>query len=230
MDNQDKKNVKKGIPVYLVFLFLIAVLGYVIYAQNKSSDQSNSQSQQHQTQKTASDANENAKNDEKSDTPTLAQIIKGRRTWDAIAPHLYGDKAPDFTVKTIDGNDLSLSEFRKGNDKEIVLVFWATWCGYCVKEIPHLNKLTEEMGDKAKILAISDESADTIKKFAQDRKMNYKLATASRGYRSMGNLYTDATRMGRPTAMHVDKNGNIKIIYVGAPSYEELKNIVKAEK
>jgi thiol-disulfide isomerase/thioredoxin len=49
-----------------------------------------------------------------------------------------GQKAPDITLKTIDGYEITLSDnFGK---KVVMLEFWATWCDICKKEIPHLLK------------------------------------------------------------------------------------------
>ena len=52
-----------------------------------------------------------------------------------------GDIAPDFTANDTTGNSFSLSSYR---GKYVVLDFWATWCGDCRKEIPHLKQLHKE--------------------------------------------------------------------------------------
>ena len=54
-------------------------------------------------------------------------------------------KAPDFTLVSLEGDRITLSDLR-GN--VILLNFWATWCGPCIMEIPDLNKLQEKYQDK----------------------------------------------------------------------------------
>ena len=58
-------------------------------------------------------------------------------------------KAPDFTLVSLEGDRITLSDLR-GN--VILLNFWATWCGPCIMEIPDLNKLQEKYQDKGLIV------------------------------------------------------------------------------
>lgn len=231
MDNNDTVKVRKGWPVYLVFFFLIAVLGYVIYAQRQASKDQMPMPQEGENAIHVHDSGVNASNSDSDTTGyTLAQIINAQknsynRTWDPVQTEIFGQKAPEFTVKGLDGSDIKLSDFA---GKEVVVVFWATWCPYCIKEIPHLNVLQEDMKDDVVVLGISDESASVVKDFVADRKINYKLAIASYAYRSMGDLYAKVPSVGRPTSLHIGKDGKIKVAYVGSPSVTELKRIVKS--
>jgi thiol-disulfide isomerase/thioredoxin len=108
-------------------------------------------------------------------------------------------------------------------------VFWATWCKYCVEEIPSLNVLQKDMGDEVKILAVSDEPDSTVKDFIDGRKIGYTVAIASAGFESMGTIYPIPASQGRPAAMHIGKDGVVKIVYIGSPSLTELKQIVKSK-
>ena len=57
---------------------------------------------------------------------------------------VHGGLAPEFTLTDIDGNAFSLSDFR---GKVVIIEFFATWCGYCIQEIPHLKAVHNEFGE-----------------------------------------------------------------------------------
>ena len=61
-----------------------------------------------------------------------------------------GDKAPNFSVKTLNGKEITLSDFV--NDKPVYLKFWATWCSYCKVEMPHLQAIYDENGEQIEVL------------------------------------------------------------------------------
>lgn len=230
MDNNDNSRKNSRWPIFVVFLIIIAVIGYVIYAKsaNKSGQIVSTVCEprvvpEHEHESAAFDA---AKEYKLADI-IAAQMNSYNRTWDAIEQKFYGQKAPNFTVKGLDGSDIKLSDFAGG--KEVVLVFWATWCKYCVEEIPSLNLLQKDMSDEIKVLAVSDEPVDTVKNFIASRKIGYTVAIANGYFKSMGEMYMIPAAQGRPAAMHIGKDGVIKVIYIGSPSLTELKQIVKSK-
>jgi thiol-disulfide isomerase/thioredoxin len=84
-------------------------------------------------------------------------------------------KAPmDFTLKDMDGRDVSLASFK---GRPVLINFWATWCGPCKEEIPALVQLADKYKSQhLAILGIStDDRADELKKFAAEYKMNYPV-------------------------------------------------------
>lgn len=76
-----------------------------------------------------------------------------------------GTEAPDFTLKTIDGKDFTLSSLR---GKYVVLDFWASWCGWCIKGIPELKKYYEKHTGKFEIVGIT----------CNDKEPNWQKAVA----------------------------------------------------
>ncbi len=127
-----------------------------------------------------------------------------------------GKPAPDFTVQTLDGQELKLSELK---GKRVVLDFWATWCPPCLKEIPHFNKLAQETpGDQLVIVGISNEPAAVLRKFQSAQKLAYPLASA----RLAQAPYSDIT--GIPTTFFLNAEGIIERVFVGYHDYEELKS------
>ena len=74
---------------------------------------------------------------------------------------LVGKKAMDFNVKDLDGNDLSLEQYR---GKVVLLDFWAVWCGPCIAEMPNVKQIYEKYkDDNFQIIGISlDESRNIL--------------------------------------------------------------------
>lgn len=90
----------------------------------------------------------------------------------------------DAPLKTIDGKPFKLSE-SKG--KVLVLDLWATWCGPCRQEIPHLVELNNEMGERGvEVIGLDiDPSSDTpedVRAFMTEFNVNYKVAFLARQY------------------------------------------------
>lgn len=129
-----------------------------------------------------------------------------------------GDKAADFTLKDAGGAEVKLSEVVK-NNKSTLLVFWATWCPYCVNEIPQLKQLNTVYGNKGlKILAIDiGESGEKVKSFAKKEGIEYTILLDSNN--AVANQYGVG---GIPTNILIDNNGVIKHKGVHPPSEELL--------
>lgn len=86
-----------------------------------------------------------------------------------------GDKAVDFTAQDINGTIVKLFEMSK--EKVILLDFWATWCGPCRREIPHLIEIKKEFKNKNfEIISIDGferRGDEPAKKFVRDNRMNW---------------------------------------------------------
>lgn len=81
-----------------------------------------------------------------------------------------GDKATDFTLRSIDGESVSLAQYE---GKVVVMSFWATWCGPCKEEMPHLQKMYEAKKDDGfVVLSISTDDARSASKVKPFIKKN----------------------------------------------------------
>ena len=63
-----------------------------------------------------------------------------------------GEEAADFTLEDINGNMLTLSSLR---GKYVMLDFWGSWCGACIRSFPHLKEYREQHRDKVKVVGIA---------------------------------------------------------------------------
>lgn len=83
-------------------------------------------------------------------------------------------EAPDFTLKSVNGDDVTLSSFK--GQKPVLLVFGATWCPYCVEETPRLIDLQNKYGDSLQILGIDvDEPVEKVAPFVRKHQINYPM-------------------------------------------------------
>ncbi len=141
------------------------------------------------------------------------------KTEKAAAP-AWGN-APDFTAKTLDGTDFTLSSLR---GKVILLNFWATWCPHCRYEIPDLIQLSEKYKKAGlEIVGVAvEDNASGVKDFAQEKEIKYTVVMYGQGVEAQ---YRDIT--GIPTTFVIDKTGNIVDKYIGAVKSEVIDSQIK---
>jgi thiol-disulfide isomerase/thioredoxin len=88
----------------------------------------------------------------------------------------------DTELQSVDGKAFRLSDFK---DKVVVLDLWATWCGPCRLEVPHLVELQREYGAKGvEVIGLTTEDPESdeakVRDFAREIKINYKLGWSPR--------------------------------------------------
>lgn len=154
---------------------------------------------------------------------SLQAIIKAsEQKWDAVFPEWWGKPAPDFALTDIDGKPQKLSDYR---GKDVILVFWATWCGPCKLEVPHLKELRDGYSkDKLAILAISNEAGELVKGFVAEQGINYTVLL------SPGDLpapYSEVQFV--PSSFFIDPEGNVKLAIRGIVQAGDAKAIMQAQ-
>jgi peroxiredoxin len=159
---------------------------------------------------------------------TLRDIVAYARSWGPAYMKWYGKMSPDFTVTDIKGKSHKLSDYR---GKNVMLIFWATWCGPCRQEIPSFIKLRNEIGDdKLAMLAISyidfRSSPESVKKFiAANPIINYTIISTDAD--SMPSPYNAIYAI--PTTFFINPDGTIKIAAEGVTPLPHIKAILEAE-
>lgn len=127
-----------------------------------------------------------------------------------------GDRAPEFTLSSLDGKQVSLSDFR---GKIVMLHFWATWCPPCVEEIPTIDKLYNGLvGKDFQILAVSvDEGgAERVSSFLQRNRL--ALPVLLDPGHSIASLYGT---FKFPETYVIDRNGIVKYKVIGARDWTD---------
>jgi peroxiredoxin len=124
-------------------------------------------------------------------------------------PPMEGLSAPDFTLPTLDGKEMKLSDYR---GKIVFLNIWATWCAPCKEEMPSMQKLYELMrGKDFVMLTISiDEKKETVEAFMKDN--NLTLPVALDQQQKVSPLYRIT---GVPETFLIDKNGMVMHHLIG---------------
>ena len=116
-------------------------------------------------------------------------------------------------VKNLDNTTYKLQD-KKG--KVVLVNLWATWCGPCIAEMPHLNEMQEKYRDKGfEIIGLNtdDESKDAIDAFAAKQKLNYQLGWADGPM--MGEFVKLTKLAGIPQSILINREGQLTGVFTG---------------
>lgn len=134
----------------------------------------------------------------------------------AYAEELKGP-ATDFTLKSRDGKNLRLQEFR---GQVVMLNFWASWCGPCRQEMPLLDQLYQRYSRLGfTLLGVNvDENPQDAEKILKDIPVSFPILLDSQGM--VSELYqVDAM----PTTVLIDRDGNLRFLHRGYKAGYELE-------
>ena len=141
----------------------------------------------------------------------------------ALAPpvaHAAGEQAPDFTLRDINNREVSLSDYK---GKVVLVNFWATWCGPCKVEMPHLDKMDAEFEAQGfEVLSISTDdarAASQVKPFI--KKNGYQFTVLLDKTTSVVSKYNPAKTL--PYTAIVDREGRIAHVHMGYNAGDEVK-------
>ena len=153
-----------------------------------------------------------APTDTPSPTVVLSMPIMSTSTSAFRSQPLGGSvpSAPNFTLKDVaSGNQVSLSDFR---GRPVVLVFWATWCGYCEREMSALKSVYKEHQDAGlAILAINaGDSASDVRSYRKSHGLTFNVLLDPK--RSTLGLYKVSAF---PTNVFIDRSGRAIYSVVG---------------
>jgi len=218
MSEQNKRSgILQAVVVGAITLAAVIVWRVAIYKPAPKLQTEHQHTHQHSPFESFSESTDEVNRPKAS----LNDVIRAARTWGPAYVSWMGRTAPDFTLTDITGKEHKLSDYR---GKDVMIIFWATWCGPCLIEIPHLMALRNTVGeDKLAMLAISNENPALVKNFVANRKINY---TVFSGMRNMPTPYNQVR--GIPCTFFIDSEGRIKLATEGTLSLGEMKAILQA--
>ena len=141
----------------------------------------------------------------------------------AIENLQIGNQAPDFEAVDLNGKTIKLSDFK---DKVILLDFWATWCGPCVKEIPNMKALKDKYADQLAIISISlDKKEEKLRSFIKAKNLDWTHVYAPEGRQN--SLVKTYCGFGLPTYYIIDQNGKIHYNYHSRKDDKSFEEVIE---
>src|SRR5271167_1710355 len=130
--------------------------------------------------------------------------------------------APDFSLESLDGKTMRLSDLR---GKAVLLNFWATWCGPCKIEMPWFVDLQKQYGPQGLQIvgvAMDDASKEDIAKFAKDMGVNYPILI---GKEAVGDQYGGVPAL--PETFFIGRDGKIVDKIMGLRGKSEIEEDIQ---
>lgn len=170
-------------------------------------------------------ARDSADSDKNFWRATLAEGIEWPKEKPASAPaaeeKLSGTSAPLFVLPGLNGTEVNLEQYR---GRVVVLDFWATWCGYCVQELPEMIKQINALpSDKVQLVTINQgEAPATVETFQKKKGLDFIVGFDKE---EVGDKYEVS---GLPTSFVIDATGKIAHVKVGGGegAIEEMMKVV----
>ena len=153
---------------------------------------------------------------------TEAATFDGEQTGAACMANAKPAKL-DFTIKDLDGKDVSLTSFK---GKVILLNFWATWCGPCKAEIPGFVELQNTYKTDLVVVGYSvDDKPEQAREFANQYKMNYPILLGD-GREDVQDSYGPI--WGIPASFIISRDGKVCKKHLGIAPKAVFEKEIKA--
>ena len=147
---------------------------------------------------------------------------QARRTGGGAGVAKKSAAAPDFTLDSLEGKSMRLSDLR---GKAVLLNFWATWCGPCKIEMPWFVELQNQYGSQGLQIvgvAMDDASKEDIAKFAKEMGVNYPVLI---GKEAVGDAYGGVPAL--PESFFIGRDGKIVDKIIGLRGKSEIEDSIK---
>ncbi|WP_165820883.1 redoxin domain-containing protein [Pueribacillus theae] len=135
-----------------------------------------------------------------------------------------GEMAPDFTLNDMQGNPVSLSDFR---GKKVILNFWGSFCGPCREEMPAMQKFYETYKEKdVEVVAVNltyfERKREEVDQFVEEFGLTFPIPLDEKGKQK--EVYKI---IPIPTSYFLDEKGIVQQVHFGPMTYEFMEETIK---
>jgi thiol-disulfide isomerase/thioredoxin len=134
-----------------------------------------------------------------------------------------GSEAPDFTTTLLDGTRFSLSDHLATDGRPVLLNLWASWCGPCRVEMPHLDAAAKTHAHVYFLGVAVDDDPAAARAFAEEIGVTYPLAIDERN--QVGRRYPS---FGLPATFLIDEEGRIVRTVYGQVSEAQIEAFLQS--
>jgi len=139
----------------------------------------------------------------------------------------FNSEALAYKLVSLEGKEVSLkSILKKHKGKALVIEFWASWCGDCVKNMPNLKELQAENSNTDFIFLSCDKTDEAWKKGIEKHELKGDHYLIPEGMKGVFGKYIDLNWI--PRYIIVDKNGKIALYNAVETDHEEVKTLLKS--
>jgi cytochrome c biogenesis protein CcmG, thiol:disulfide interchange protein DsbE len=159
----------------------------------------------------------------------LGLVALGWTVRDRFLPVEVGTAAPDFQVRDLEGNPVSLADLR---GEVVLLNIWATWCPPCREEMPSMQRLHERLGPEGlRVVAVSIDAAEgsvdvsgrpggDVARFAEGMQLDFEI-----WHDPPGAIQRTYRTTGVPESFVIDRTGTIVKKVIGPTEWDSDANV-----
>lgn len=210
---------KKYGKLIAMAVILAAILGVAVFAYQKLQAEANLPSLEEEVKSSETEKKEDVPEDTKEDG------TESKKTETSEDPGAKRQEAIDVTFYDSEGKAVKLSDYY---GKPVVMNFWATWCGYCKKEMPDFQEVYEEYKDKVEFLFINSTDGSRETREKAETYLQEQGYTIPAFYdEDLDVVYTYSVN-SLPTTMLLDKQGRVAAYAPGLVEKEALASALDA--